>query len=411
MARSNSPAEVKLRRLQALVRRPRPALHVPAMSRRLPEELTGEAALFERFTGDEVVAAEEAIDALVNDIRYEHLEGEAKEAVWYFAAESVLKRARNHVPDFLERHGRDPIAMVCYLPVEFLQVTQEVEVLGIRFLAVADERVPAAEGGFRLTLPVGSVAVANVSGTNYQRMAERARAEAAHVLRVLRVAFQANPGLHAGQLRFRLGDGYAFDDRIRGWRAPDDAAYELTVMEQLIDAAITEPVSKLPSTPTTDIEKKADLAVRWLERATLSGDPLVALLYLFFALEALLGRKDGKVKALDLAFRQTMLSHIVTGGFSDPNNTYFLYDEVRSAAVHGEAAPELDWRAVHRFAAVVRKALNDYLLFAELQRFTSRGRLLRALDDHPDRREMVDWLRQHRPPIWDTYGADASAQE
>lgn len=373
------------------------------MTRRLPEELTGGVVLQERFLEDEVSAAEHAMDALLGDLSLEHLAEDAKDAVWLFVAECVLQRATDHVAVFLERHAREPKAMDCYLPVEFLQVTREIEVLGVRFLPLGDERIPPTEGGFRLSSPVASVAMVNVQGTNYRRMADRAGAVVNHTLRVLRVAFRANRGIHDGQLRFRLGASYAFDDRLRGWRAPDDAAYELTVMEKVIDAAMTEPVTKLPVVPTTDIEKKADLAVRWMERATLSGDPLVTLLYLFFALEALLGSKDGKLKALDLAFRQTMLSHIVSGGFSDPNNTYLLYDEVRSAAVHGEATPEVGWRDVHRFAAVVRKALSQYLLYSELQGISSRGHLLRALDEHPDRDELVAWLRLHRAPVWAAY--------
>jgi hypothetical protein len=42
------------------------------------------------------------------------------------------------------------------------------------------------------------------------------------------------------------------------------------------------------------------------------------------------------IKAHGLAFREMMLSHIISSGFRHPNRTFFFYDQVRSAAVHGE---------------------------------------------------------------------------
>jgi hypothetical protein len=90
------------------------------------------------------------------------------------------------------------------------------------------------------------------------------------------------------------------------------------------------------NTTISDIERKALVAVRWLDRAFLTGDELVALLYRFFALEALLGRKSEGLKAHGLALRQMVLAHAVTGSFPNPNATLLLYDKIRSGAVHGE---------------------------------------------------------------------------
>ena len=78
-------------------------------------------------------------------------------------------------------------------------------------------------------------------------MAERARAAANHVLVFCGSHVGRTPASMVASSAF-LGDGYAFDDLIRGWRTLDDAAYELTVMEQLIDAAMAESVTKLPFT-------------------------------------------------------------------------------------------------------------------------------------------------------------------
>jgi hypothetical protein len=85
-----------------------------------------------------------------------------------------------------------------------------------------------------------------------------------------------------------------------------------------LDKVSENPVMALPAAPRTDIERKALVAVRWLERAFLTGDELVALLYRFFALEALLGRKSEGLKAHGLALRQMVLAHAVTGFFPHP---------------------------------------------------------------------------------------------
>jgi len=62
----------------------------------------------------------------------------------------------------------------------------------------------------------------------------------------------------------------------------------------------------------------------------------------------------GDEPAHGLAFRQAMLGHLVTGLFLHPNETWFLYDQVRSGAVHGEDAPAVDWDSVRGFAWTVR---------------------------------------------------------
>lgn len=134
-----------------------------------------------------------------------------------------------------------------------------------------------------------------------------------------------------------------------------------------------------------------------------TGEPLVALLYLFFALEALLGDKSEGLKAHGLAFRQAMLSHITMGGFSNPNRTWFLYDKIRSGTVHGEDAPEVSWDMTRNFAWVVRRTLNQYLAVVSDRRLARRGRLLKMLDEHPNRPQLIAWLRANGGPVWTAY--------
>jgi hypothetical protein len=43
----------------------------------------------------------------------------------------------------------------------------------------------------------------------------------------------------------------------------------------------------------------------------------------------------------------------------------------------------------------VRDTLNQYLTLSRQHRLSRRGRLLRLLDQHPDRPQLTAWLREH----------------
>jgi hypothetical protein len=358
------------------------------------------------LTARETDAYEGARAALLIDPRFEHLGRNADDALRHFVGASYVDRSADHVRTFLEQHAKEPMSLVCYVPVLFLKVRAETEVLGLPLLAVDDPRVPKERSFFSLEKPVGCVAAVNSFGTSYEAMLDRARMAVAHVLRVLRVALREHRGLNDRQLRFRVGDTWAFSERASGAQAPLEVAYELGLDHRLLDVAASQPVSKMPLEPETDVAKKADLALRWIERARFAAEPLVALLFLFFGLEALLGDKSEGLKAHGLALRQTVLSQIATGSFTDPNETYFLYDKVRSGAVHGEDAPTVGWDDVGSFSSVVREALNQYLVFAQAQGISRRARLLKALDEHPDAPRVVAWLRQFAGPAWEPYFKD-----
>jgi hypothetical protein len=367
-----------------------------------PERRTPEVTAI-GLTAREADAFELARDALLYDPRFEHLGREVEDAVRHFVGDCYSDRATDHVREFVVQHAKEPVNLVCYVPVAFLKVAGETEVLGLHLLPVDDPRLPSEHRALSLEPPVGCVAAVAARGTNYELMADRARLVVAHALRVLRVALREHQGINDRQLRFRVGDTYAFSERASGRQAPPEVAYELGLDGTLIDLAASQPISKMPLEPVTDVAKKADLALRWMERARFAGEPLVALLFLFFGLEALLGDKSEGLKAHGLALRQTMLSHIATGSFTDPNETYFLYDDVRSGAVHGEDAPTVSWDDVGSFASVVRDALNQYLDYAEAQGLSRRSRLLRALDEHPDAPKLAAWLRRYAGPEWESY--------
>ncbi len=391
--------------LQRVARRAAPVATEPVRTSQVPVELTGGEVQYLSLTADEAPAADRVAQALPHDLRFEHIR-DPWDVVWDFVCRCWLDKTTDHVPAFVQRHGREVVGSICYIPIEFLTVAREVEVLGMQLLPVDDSRVPAPgpeRPWFKLDPPVGCVAAVSTTGTSPERMAERARAEAAHGLRRLRVALREHRAIHDRQLRFQLAITFAFETGEMGWRQRNDVAYDLELNADGVELAASQPVAWMPREPSTDVDKKADLALRWMERAWFAGDPLTALLFLFFALEALLGDKAEGQKAHLLAFRQTMLSHIITEGFTHPNQTWLLYDKVRSGAVHGEDIPEVDWDTVHSFAWVVRRALNQYLTFARQHKLIRRGRLLKLLDEHPDRPKLIGWLRQGGGPVWRDY--------
>jgi hypothetical protein len=299
---------------------------------------------------------------------------------------------------------------VCYLPVASITVAAEARVFGVTLLPIDDPRLPAEHAASWAKRPYGCVVAVEVEGSDPKQLAEQAKMIASHALRILRVALRAHLDIADSQLRFRLGESYAFDDRMAGWQRAADAADDLDLDPTLIKLAEAQPVAAMSPEPLTGIDKQADLALRWIERAWFAGEPLVALLYHFFALEALLGDKAEGLKAHSLAFRQMMLSHIVTGEFSHPSRTYFLYDKVRSGAVHGELAPHVSWETTRGFAWLVKQTLDQYLIYAMSEGLMKRGRLLRALDSHPDRRNLVSWLRENGGSEWTTFLDDAERE-
>lgn len=182
-------------------------------------------------------------------------------------------------------------------------------------------------------------------------------------------------------------------------------AYPLELPSDLTLASVlATAVAGLPPTATRkSINEKALLAVVWLDRAVFTSDPLVATLYRFFALEALLGDTSDGLKSGPLALRQMTLSAIATGRFGNPDDTFLTYEEVRSFAVHGEAAPAVTPEQASLFAGAVRDTLDQYLTIAHQHGFTKRRQLLDLLDNYPGRDALIAWIRENGSDKWGEY--------
>src|SRR5262249_32198551 len=123
-------------------------------------------------------------------------------------------------------------------------------------------------------------------------------------------------------------------------------------------------------------------------------EPVTRLLFHFFGLEALLTERSVGRKARLLAWRRVMLSHATKGGFAHPAPVYWLYEKVRSNAVHGSEPVEAPERDVALFESDARAALNEYLTFAHERDLARRVDVLRALDSHSDSDALLDRLRE-----------------
>jgi hypothetical protein len=102
-----------------------------------------------------------------------------------------------------------------------------------------------------------------------------------------------------------------------------------------------------------------------------------------------------------------MLGLLTTGRVTHPERTYLLYDQVRSAAVHGERPPAIDAREVRTFAWDIRIAINEFLQFAADHGLVKRARVRQALDADERRQRVVDELLEQDPDLWRGYLAPA----
>jgi len=278
-------------------------------------------------------------------------------------------------------------------------VDADAEFEGWRLLPTTAAEVPSAELIFPLEPSAGCVIAVRTSGTNYSKMAERARDTAESMLRALRHALSSTP-LHESQLRFSLGQSYSLSSQVSGWKRRPGTAHELTLTQPLVTRVQAAPVMLLTGEPRNRLENKADLALQWMDRASLATEVVVKLLFLFFALEALLGDKSERLKALVLARRRMTLSHVNGAAFTHPDRTYLLYEHVRSKAVHGSDVPAIDEATLSAFELDVHAALDEYLNYARSAAFTKQSQLVQALDKHPDLPLLTAWLRANSGDFW-----------
>jgi hypothetical protein len=393
---ARDPIQKKLTKLGSLVQQAEEG--EPVAFHILPAELAREGAEQLVFTAAEKRGLTSLQEALSADPRFEHLKDGGWAQLVDFVARVQLKPETDHVAGFMEQNARHPEERTCYFPIEFLSLSESFEVAGVSLLPRVGNETEKLK--ISIAPEVKTVAAVPTSGTDLKLMAQRARSQAEHALRILRIALREDRQVHAYQLRFRLGDHYAFESGLGGWEIPSDAGWELELDPALLQVAERQPLWTAPLKPVTKLERRVDRAMRWIEQAFVVGDDLLELLFCFFALEAILGDKQDGLKAHALAFRRALLGSVVRGHFAHPNRVALLYDKVRSAAVHGSEPPEVEAKLLAAFAWDTRLALIEYIEYAKANEFKRPSKLLKALENDPKRELLVVGLREKEPELW-----------
>jgi hypothetical protein len=386
--------ESELRRLVGMLRQPRPSAMEDgvAFGTAVRDPTTG-VSEFRYLRNEERAQLDKCAYELQRDLRFEYLTKPSPEEVVLAFARVVLSQPNeNHIDTFVSERAHEPKEHVVYIPIEHLSIAQEYEISGVTFVPTNNPSLPDQGVLFNVGPPAGAVAIVKVTGTGQLPMLERARYKVGHALRILRLAFGAEVNLHARQLRFRMGPSYAFDAHMEGVHTPKDVATPLGANTYLFDLARAEPVADLPADPTNDLERHANIALHWMERAYLEGDPLAGTLFAYFAFEALLGDTSDKRKGEALAFRQMVLGHLSENLFNNPIATQRQYELIRSAAVHGSEVPEVNEDDFAFLLSHVRKTLNQYLTIARENGLTKRSQLVNFLENHADRSKLIQWV-------------------
>lgn len=339
---------------------------------------------------------------VIEDLRFEHLEKTVEEDLRNFIRRAYLGED-DAVDAFVKEHAKEPRVETCFIPIDHLRVSEEVEILGLRLLPVDHDEVPEAHPFFVPQAPAAAIAAVPVEGTNLKRMAERAKARTKRSLRVLRMALREHRMIPNEQLRFRISAFYSFGPARAGFQSPTDVSWEVELDEELIGLISSQPLAALWFMPANDIERRAEVAMQWLEDAAFEGEQLKRLLFVFFALEALFGNKAEGLKGHAISFRRAVLSSVMRGAFQHPSRMFDLYDGARSGAVHGEVRPEISEQEINAFAWDARIALNEYLAYAQRIGATKRKDVRASLENEPQATEMIAWIRRSGGKAWKGY--------
>lgn len=411
VARRRPTPETALDELQRLVRRPPGGDPEDiAGSFAIPDDLRDEGFNSITLLHDEQRALEACRQALADDLRFEYLKEREIDAATVRFVCRAHREDGDLASDFTREHAREVMERTCFLAVEHLTVDRERELFGVRFVPLANLDLPQWLFGRDPPPEVTTALAIESHGTNYERMKERSLPPARRALRLLRASLRDDNWIPDQQLRFRLREHFWFDDGANGWVTLPDQGWELELDDRLFERAAGHILATLPADPSTDVERRALRALYWFERAQLDVEPNVELLFLFFALESILGDKSEGPKAHGLALRRALLGLLASEGFSThPSDIYALYDEVRSTAVHGERSPEVGRKNLDRFAWDVRRAINEFVRFARQRNYTKRSQVRNALLAS-DRRASVEagLLRDH-PKLWKPYLDKSSA--
>ncbi len=388
--------EGALRKLQAGMRSSHEKPVTGGLTKPVPADLAPEDGLTLLFDQPVAAAIEAAESAVRADLHLEYLQGMTADEVWRFACLCHLQRSTNHVPAFLARLDHDIQTQPVLFPVRDLEVDSAFDFAGATFLPLASESIP--EGSDLDQDPAyKSLVQVEVSGTDKDSMVDRGRRKAEHALNVLRISLRRHNAINDRQLRFRAASRFALGPTYSGWAKEAGTGYPLAIESTLKEFVEDDILATISSDTNHDVEKRVLRALKWMERARFEDDLLVACLFLFFALEALLGDESEGEKATHLCFYRSVLGDVTGHGFRHPFRTYLLYAHVRSKAVHGGEAAEVSADTVKKLEWDVRDAVYQIMEFSRANNIARHARVLQALREHEIATQAVVWLEANFP--------------
>ncbi len=329
---------------------------------------------------------------LAEDLRFEYMDKKEREAaVQTFAARAAVERNSSHVDWFISQYAHEVLDLTCSFTVEHLIIDRRRDLFGATFIPASDASLPAWMGG--APSPLDSVIAVSTTGTSGRRMMERGKGTAEHALRLLRAGLREHRSIVDDQLRFRLGTHYWFTvkgEARAGWQRRPGEPITFELNDQMVDLATTPPIASLLEHGPNDVERRASRALAWWERSFSATDPVIKIVFLFAALEAILGNRSEGIKSDDLAMHRAALSEALDEGFSLPDQALGLYEYVRSLAIHGEAPVAVSPEEAQAFEWDIRRAINEYLRFARESNLTKRKQVRAGLE--AKRREIEAWL-------------------
>lgn len=344
------------------------------------------------LNGAGAYAYDEACMHLAEDLRFEYMDKKEREAAAQtFAARAAVEKSESHVDWFVSEHAREVVDLTCSFTVEHLIVDQRRELFGATFIPATNVSLPTLIGGAPSL--VDSVIAVPTTGTSGLWMMERGKKTAEHALRLLRAGLREHRSIADDQLRFRLGTHYWFTvngEPRAGWQRRPGEPITFQLDDQLVELAKSSPIADLREHSPNDVERRACRALAWWERSFSVTDPVVKIVFLFSALEAILGHRSEGIKSDDLAMHRAALSEALDKGFSLPGRSLGLYEHVRSLAIHGEEPVAVSREEAQVFEWDIRQAINEYLRFARESNLTKRKQVRGELE--AKRIEIEAWL-------------------
>ena len=175
-----------------------------------------------------------------------------------------------------------------------------------------------------------------------------------------------------------------------GWQRRPGEPITFQLNDQLVELAKSPPVADLWERGPNDVERRASRALAWWERSFSATDPVIKIVFLFAALEAILGNRNEGIKSDDLAMHRAALSEALDEGFS----SLAAHLTCTSMSVRWRSTAKSRWLSLvtkrRAFEWDIRRAINEYLRFAQRLQLTKRKQVRGELE--AKRVEIEAWL-------------------